>query len=138
MKNADVIHLRYMGEDDNRRFILQRADGLIWNGGGWSRLIDDAFIFFKYDDAVVMYTALMQARYAGKPTRTFKLEVTLTLVADDVEGISLEAVRRYVADAVRIQTENSIFGDGPTENSFVHVRLEASKLKETRSGRKTF
>ncbi len=138
MKNPDAVHLRYIDTDDTRTFVLQRADGLVWNGGGWSKAMHEAHIFFRYDHAVAAYAALMYARHRGKPMRTFKLEMTLTLVADNVEQISPEAFARYVSNAVRVQTENTEHGDGPVPGSYVQARLKLKTLKETPTRKKTF
>ena len=64
--------------------------------------------------------------------------MSFTLAADDVGSISQEAIRRYIAEAFRLEVENSVFGDGPVEGSFVEARLNLLTLEETKPRRKVF
>lgn len=134
----DIIFIRYCGTSANRFHILQRGDGLIWTGDGWSRLMDCAKIFRSHKDAQRAYASLARQRYGGKPMRTFKLEVAVALVADDVNDIRQEQLADYISRAVRVDVENSIFDNGPIEGSYVELRLLLATLKETESARKRF
>src|SRR4051812_31589651 len=84
---ADIVFIRYCGTSANRFHVLQRGDGLIWTGDGWSRVMDCAKIFRSHKDAQVAYAALARQRYGGKPMRTFRMEIAVALVADNVEDI---------------------------------------------------
>lgn len=77
--------------------------------------------------------------YKGKPLRTFEVAVTVTLVADDVESIGEEDLRRFLAEFVRIDVDNTTpFGDGPVESSYVQLRMRLATLKETKPPRNRF
>jgi hypothetical protein len=133
-----IVFVRYCGTSANRFHILQRGDGQIWTGEGWSRIMDCAKHFKLHRDAQREYAALARQRYGGKPMRSFKMEVSVALVADDVSDISQEQLADYIARAVRVDVENSVHNNGPIEGSFVELRLLLATLKETESTRKRF
>lgn len=138
MKNDSALTIRYTGSDFARRFVIQRGDGKFWNGGGWSATIDKAVVFATHKSAQVACVALQYEQYRGKPVRTFKIEVNLTLVADDVQNISQEDLMRYIAQALRLDVENAVYGDGPTEDSYLQARMILKTLRETKTRRKKF
>ena len=139
MKNVNAILIRYCGADCNRYHVLQRGSGEFWtNEGGWSRIFDCAKIFREHRDAQRECVALQRRQYGGKPLRTFKLEMTVSLVADDVDDITQEQLAEFISQAVRIEIESSLYGDGPTDGSFVQVVLKLASLEETKSTRKRF
>lgn len=139
MKNPEGITTRYLGNDERRLFCLQRGDSKYWTGGeGWSRILDKAIIFRSHKAAQAACSALQYAMYKGKSLRTFKVEVHVTLAADDVESISQEALTRFLAEAVKIDVDNVSFGDGPVKGSFVQLRMILGTLEETASSRKRF
>lgn len=134
----DIVFVRYCGSSANRFHVLQRGDGQFWSGDGWSRILDCAKHFRLHRDAQRECAALARRRYGGKPMRTFAMEITVALVADDVDDISKEQLADYIARAVRVDVENSIYGNGPVEGSFVELRLLLATLKETATTRKKF
>jgi hypothetical protein len=138
MRNKYAVTVRYIGADHARRFILQRADYKFWTGAGWSAALDNAKVFYDHGAAAQACAAIQYRQYKGKPLRTFKVELTVTLVADAVEDISRDALARYIAEAVRIDVENTVHGDGPVEGSFVQARLLLKTLEETRRYRRKF
>ncbi len=137
-KNQNAVMLRYVGADHARRFLLQRGDFAYWTGSDWSKIRDNAKIFSNYRAAATACSAIQYKQYKGKAIRTFKAEVSFTLAADEVGSISKEAMRRYIAEALRLDVENSVFGDGPVEGSFVEARLNLLTLEETKPRRKVF
>lgn len=80
---------------------------------------------------------MQYAAYKGKPLRSFKVAVTVTLVADDVESIGQEELIRFLAEFVRIDVENTS-GDGPVDGSFVQLRMRLASLEETKPRRDRF
>jgi hypothetical protein len=138
VKNTDAVMIRYIGTDAARRFLLQRGDYKFWTGEGWSKILDCAKIFYDHGAAQRACGAIQYRQYRGKPLRTFRIEMAITLVADDVEAITEEALARYIAEALRIDIENSVHGDGPVAGSFVQARLKLKTLEETRRHRKEF
>ncbi len=138
MKNQDAVMIRYIGADHARRFVLQRGDYQFWTGDGWSKILDCAKIFYDHRAAQRACGAIQYRQYRGKKVRTFKVEMAITLVADAVEAITEEELARYIAEALRIDIENSVYGDGPVDGSFVQARLLLKTLEETRRYRKEF
>jgi hypothetical protein len=138
MKRKDTVTVRYIGADHARRFCLQRADYKFWTGDGWDAALDSAKVFRDHGAAAQACAAIQYRKYKGKPLRTFKIELAVTLVADAVEDISREALVRYIAEALRIDVENTVHGDGPVEGSFVQARLLLKTLEETRRYRSKF
>lgn len=139
MKNKAAIMIRYIGTDTARRFILQRGDYKFWTGhGGWSKILDCAKVFYDHGAAQKACAAIQYRQYEGKEVRTFKVEMAITLVADAVETITQEALVKYIAEALRIDMENSVYGDGPVDGSFVQARLRLKTLEETRRHRRKF
>lgn len=138
MKGKDTVTVRYIGADHARRFCLQRADYKFWTGDSWDVALDSAKVFYDHRSAAHACAAIQYRQYKGKPLRAFKIEVAITLVADMVEAISRETLARYIAEAVRIDVENAVHGDGPVEGSFVQARLVLKTLEETRPHRRTF
>lgn len=138
MKSKDTVTVRYIGADHARRYCLQRADYKFWTGDSWDVALDSAKVFYDHDAAAQACAAIQYRQYKGKPLRTFKIELAVTLVADAVEAISQEALARYIAEAVRIDVENAVYGDGPVDGSFVQARLLLKTLEETRRCRRKF
>jgi hypothetical protein len=136
--NGNALLIRYFGSDSNRYHILQRGNGDIWTGDGWSRIMDCAKVFREYRDAQMECAALQRQQYGGKPQRTFKLEMAVSLVADDVEDITQDQLAKFISRAVRIEIESSQFGDGPVNGSFVEMRLKIASLEETEPRRRRF
>jgi len=137
MKDERTLQIRYFGADWNRYHCLQRGDGTYWTGDSWSRVLDCAKIFRQHRDAQQECVILYRRQYGGKPLRTFRLEVDVALVADDVQDITKEKLAEFIAQAVRIDVE-TIFGDGPVEGSFVQLRFRLKTLEEIESTRKRF
>ncbi len=139
MKNPDGITVRYIGNDDCRLFCLQRGDSKYWTGDdGWSRILDKARIYHTHKAAQIACSALQCAMYRGLPIRTFRIEVSITLAADEVETISKEELGDYIGSALRLDVANADFGDGPVEGSFVQARMRMATLEETQPTRKFF
>ena len=136
--NGNALLIRYYGTDSNRFHILQRGNGDIWTGDGWSRILDCAKIFREYRDAQLECVALQRQQYGGKPLRTFKMEMAVSLVANDVDDITQKQLAEFISLAARIQIESSQFGDGPVEGSFVQMRLKIASLEETEPNRRRF
>jgi hypothetical protein len=138
MKNVNAILVRYFGADWNRYHCLQRGDGHFWTGDGWSKILDCAKVYRQHRDAQRACVALQRQQYGGKPMRTFRLEVAVALVADDVHEINTEQLADFIGKAVRIDIESSVFNDGPVEGSYVQLQLRLATLEETDSARKRF
>ena len=136
VNNALLIH--YFGAAWNRYHCIQRAGGDFWTGDSWSRILDCAKIFREHREAQRECAVIQYQQYKGLPFRTFKIEMAITLVAADVRDISLEALAKFIAEAVRIDVANSIHGDGPVNGGFVQAQMKLSTLKETKPGRKRF
>lgn len=138
MKNKDTIMIRYTGSDQARRHVLQRGDYKFWTGDGWDKRLDTAKVYYDHRSAQKACSAIQYKQYKGKEVRTFKVEMAITLVADEVETINLGVLAAYLAGAMRIDMENSVHGDGPVAGSFVKARLRLKTLEETRRHRKVF
>lgn len=137
-KTDKTLMIRYIGADHARRHVIQRGDCQYWTGDGWSMILDKAKVFGDHGEAATTVASLQYRQYKGKPVRVFKVEVGITLAADNVEKISLELLTKYIAAALRLDVENSVYGDGPVEGSFVQARMKLSSLEETPSAKKTF
>ena len=116
--------------------MIQRGDFKYWTGEGFDKILDKAKVYYDHKTAQRACAALQYRQYKGKAVRTFKVEVNITLVADEVEGISQEALTQYLSNALRLDVENSIFGDGPVEGSFVRGKMRLATLKETEAKQK--
>ena len=140
MKNPEGITVRYLGSDvASRLFCIQRGDSKYWTGdSGWSRILDNARIFHTHKAAQMTCAALQYQQYQGLPIRTFRIEVSITLAADEVETICKEDLADYIRSALRLDVANSDFGDGPVEGSFVQARMRMATLEETQATRKFF
>lgn len=138
MKNQHTMMIRYMGPDHARRHVIQRGDGSFWTGEAWSKILDNAQLFDDHKTAGLTVVAIQHKRWKGKPCRTFKVEVSVTLVGDDIQNMPVKDLAKYLADAVRLDVETSIFGEGPVDGSFVQARMNLSKLEETPSNRKVY
>jgi hypothetical protein len=137
-KTDHTLLVRYIGADHARRHVIQRGDGKFWTGEGWSKILDKAKVFVEHKDAQTACAALQYQQYKGKPIRSFKVEVNITLVADEVEEITQEQLTEYLSKSLRLDMENSVHGDGPVEGSFVQARMKLSSLEETEPTRKKF
>jgi len=133
-----AIHIRYYGPDHHRMYCLQRANGEFWTGNGWSKILDCAKIYRRQRDAGRDCSRLQNRQYRGLPWRTFKVEMRVALVAEDVEVIGTDALAEYLAEAVVVTIENSVHGDGPVERSFVQTKILLATLEEIEPSRKRF
>lgn len=131
MKNENGICVRYTGPDHARRFCLQRADHTFWNGDRWVEELSEAKLYKDHKTAQAACSVLQYDRYKGKPVRSFNINMVVTLVADDVENISRDDLIKYITTAMRIDLETSVYGDGPTDTSFVAAKLQTQTLTET-------
>ncbi len=138
MQNSDTIMIRYTSTDAARRYVLQRGDYKFWDGEGWDERLDHARVFASHRTAQKACTALQYRQYKGKKARTFNVEMTITLVADEVETINLGVLACYLANAMRIDMENSVHGDGPVKGSFVKAQLRLKTLEEKKPRRRVF
>ena len=136
MKNDDAIMIRYMGADHARRFVIQRADHKLWTGKAWSKILDCARVFKDHTSAGKACVAIQHKRHRGKKLRTFRVEMTIALVAEEVEEISREALVKFLAEAVRIEVESSIHGDGPVDGRHCVRRSPNGLSSEAPSARK--
>jgi len=62
----------------------------------------------------------------------------IALVGEDVELIGEDALAEYLAEAVVVTVENSVFGDGAVEGSFVRAKMLLATLEEIEPPRKRF
>ena len=138
MENLFGVTIRYMGPDHARRYVLQRGDHKFWTGRGWNRILDTARVFRDHRTAQRACRSIQNEQHRGKPRRTFKVTVGVTLVADAGKVIPREALVKFLADAVRIEIDNTAYGDGPAGGSFVRARMRPQTLKETKPRRKHF
>jgi hypothetical protein len=138
MKNKDTLMVRYTGADHARRFVIQRGDYKFWTGDGWDKILDKAKVYSDHPTAQRACAALQYRQYKGKAVRTFKVEMAITLVADEVETINLGVLASYLSYAMRIDMENSVHGDGPVAGSFVRARVRLKTLEETPPYRRKF
>ncbi len=138
MKTNNTLTIRYIGTDDNRQFLIQRGDHKFWTGSDWHKSFDKAKPFTDHKAAQLTCAAIQRRQYAGKPQRTFKIELSITLVADDVHKIDQKDLERYISKAMRIDMETAIYGDGPVADSLVKARVHLATLEETVPEKDTF
>ena len=131
VKNVNTLMIRYLGSDGNRYHVVQRGDGLFWTGKGWSRILDCAQIFRDHRAAQAQCCAIQTKRYRGKPSRSYRLEVAVTLCGDDVADVSEDMLVQFLRDAVRIDVETGVFGEGPLNGVYLEARLKLATLAET-------
>jgi hypothetical protein len=132
VKNEQALMIRFLGQDERRLFVIQRADQRYWSDGEWVSALDAAQVFKSYVKARQTCRAIQRKRYAGKPLRAFKCELTITLVGDSIEGVSLEMLRRFMTEAVRIEVDTWAYGDGPIEGSYFLARVEMKSLQDSK------
>ena len=130
MIDKNSLMIRYLG-GANRTFIIQRGDRKYWTGKGWIKSIDRAKVYMDHKAAQTACVALHHERYQGKPMRTFKLAVNITVIGDQIEKITKSKLARFLAKAVRIDVD-TVHGDGP-DGAFVQARLSSATLQETAS-----
>ena len=133
-----AIRIRYFGPDHHRMYCLQRANGQFWTGIGWNKILDCAKIYRRQRDAGRDCARLQNKQYRGLPLRTFKVELRVALVGEDVELIGEDALSEYLAEAAVVTLENSVHGDGPVEGSFVRAKMLLATLEEIEPPRKRF
>lgn len=138
MQDKSSMTIRFIGPDDMRMYTIQRGDLRFWTGDDWRLCLDMAKVFHDHGAAVTTLAALQYQQYKGLPVRAFKMELSFLLAADDVEGIGLEQIKKYIRIAFRLAVENSVHGDGPVEGSFVQARLHMATLEETVPSRNRF
>lgn len=137
-KHRDCLRIRYIGSSCSRMHTIQRGDFAYWTGDGWSRVLDMAKVFRDYDAAATTVAALQYRQYRGLPIRAFKMELSFLLAADDVGGITVEQIKKYIANSIKLSVDNDVNGDGPVDGSFVQARLKIASLEETKPSRERF
>lgn len=129
-RTADCYMIRYDGPDDDREFCIQRGDNWYWTGDGWSEDYADARLFRDHRTAQTTCNILQYEKHKAKPTRQFQIKMVVTLAATDVNKITERQLIDYLVDAMRIDMETSVFGEGPTEDSYVQARVFIAGMKE--------
>lgn len=137
-KNEKALMIRYIGTNENRMYTIQRGDFKYWTGDGWSMIVDKAKVYHDHGSAATTVAALQYKQYQGKPVRAFKMEIGFLVAADDVGGIDIEKIKKYIANAIKISVDNDVNGDGPVDGSFVQARLKINSIEETVPTRTVF
>jgi hypothetical protein len=127
--NNDTVTVRYTGTDTKRMYVIQRGDLTFWTGEGFHPSLDMAKVFYLHKTAQITCEALKYDRWRGKPVRSFKLVLDIDLVADQVGDITEEKLLKFLSEAMRIDVENTTYGDGPG-NSMVKARVNLNTLAE--------
>lgn len=122
--------VRFVGTDDDRKFLLQRGDNWFWTGDGFSPYRDDAQEFADKREADLARHALKYDEYRGKPMRTFKLTVSLTVIGDAVKGLTVQELAAFLVKAMHVNIDTGSHGDGPG-TTYVLPRFHAKTLTET-------
>ena len=130
-KHMNCLRIRYIGSDSCRMYTIQRGDFKFWDGESWTKILDKAKVYRDHDAAATTVAALQYRQYKGLPVRAFKMELSFLVAADDVEGISLEQIKKFIANAIQISVDNGNHGDGPVDGSFIQARLHMATLEET-------
>jgi hypothetical protein len=130
MSKSNALHIRYIGPDSAREYVVQRGDKMFWDGENWVDSIDSAKKYMAHKTAQVAVASMMSRRHRGKPTRKFKFEMVVTLADEKVRNIPTSTLLAWLRNALRIDIENSVYGDGPTDESYVKARLDLATCKE--------
>ena len=131
MPAKNALMIRYTGPDDAREYVIQRGDKMFWDGIEWVARIKNAKFFTEHKAAQVAVAALMYQRHKGKPSRKFKLTMTVTLSDAQVQNIAASDLLAWLGRALRVDIENSVYGDGPTDDSYVKAQIELDSFQET-------
>lgn len=131
--SKNSLFVRYDGPDNARHYLIQRGDKMFWDGFDWVKDKDSAKTFHDHKAAQTTVAALMHQRHKGKPSRKFKLNLVVTLTDDNVQNIPASTLVAWLTKALRIDIENTVYGDGPTDTSYVKARADIGTLQETLS-----
>lgn len=135
--NADSLAIRYIGADSARRFTIQRGDGFFWTGKKFSRTLAEAELFQDHRKAQLAVGVINYEQHKGKPIRTFKCEVSFTVVGHAVKDLTAEQLVEFLLKAVRIDVDTGVHGDGPSD-LYLLARMKLAGLEETQPVKKFF
>jgi hypothetical protein len=129
MRHPHALMVRYTGTDAHRRFLIQRGDGCVWTGSRFSPQLHDAELFADRTAAQLTRNALLSERYRDKPARTFECVLSFTVTGDEVEGISLSELAKFLHQSIVVNIDSAGFGDGP-RRTWVLPAAELGTLTE--------
>jgi hypothetical protein len=135
MKTDKTLFIRYLGPDSARRFAIQRGDFLFWTGRDWTEDLADALLFANHRMAQFACRVIQIRRHGGKPKRTYKCELVVTVTASDVAGLELAELVEYLRQTLRIDMEVGLTGDGPLDDSYVEATVRLAGLREVKPRR---
>ncbi len=134
MRTQQALMIRYAGSDYNRTFLIQRGDGQFWSGSGFSVKEADAEVFTDKNQCQLARNTLRSKQYHGKKMRTFKFQVSFTLVGDEVDEIDMQELTEFMMAAANLNIDAGVHGDGPRE-TLVELFMRFRTLKEIRAPR---
>ncbi len=120
--------IRYVGNEDfARRYLIQRRDGKLYTGRGWADRLDKARLYDDLSTVESAYRSLQCRRSRGQPKRAFRVQLNVTVHGSG--RFSADDLRRFLAQALHLNFDNSAFGDGPN-GTVVQAALAGWTLKE--------
>lgn len=127
---AHKLMLRYTGPACARRYMIERDDHVFWSGSGWVEHHSQAILYRLMGDAHAACAAIQQEAVEGKPRREFRCTLTVAVVGDDVAGVTLADVVKYLSDAMLVSLDYEAADDGLVADAHVECRVRLSQLKE--------
>ena len=129
------LMLRYTGPACARRFLIERADHLFWAGSGWVDHHSRAVLYRSMGDAFAACAAIQRPQIEGKPRREFTCSMTVSVIGDDVAGVSLGDLVEYLTEGILVSLDYEAADDRLVAGSHVECRVKLAELKEV-AGRK--
>jgi hypothetical protein len=125
-----MFMVRYFGPPRFRRHCVQRRDGLFWDGEGWVESLAEAAVYRLVGEAQAECNRLQRALTEGKPRREFRCSFRVTVIADDVAGVTAGDVAAYLRRAMNVSLDYEAGGDGPVAGGYVECGVRVAELEE--------
>ena len=126
-----IYCVRVVGTPANRRYLIQRSDGMFLGGKGkWVAEQHKAVVYRTIADAQADCRPFVDRQKKGKPRRQFTCPLAVAVVGHGTEAVTAEDVVAYLKKVLHIGIDYEVFHDGPVGKHFVEVTAVLGGLAE--------
>lgn len=122
MRKKYIYCVRLVGSPLNRRYIVQRSDGVFWGGAAkWVADQHKALVYRTITDAQAACRPFMDRQKRGKPRRQFTCSLTVNVFGHDTGPITAQEVAAYLTKVMTLGIDYEQLHQGPVAEHLVEV-----------------
>ena len=128
-----IYSVRVVGSPTNRRYLIQRSDGMFLGARGrWLPEQHKALVYRTIADAQAGCRPFADRQTRGQPRRQFACELTVTVIGHGIKAVTAEDVVAYLKKVLHIGIDYEVYHDGPVGRHTVEVTARLGGLVEQR------